>query len=206
MVSGLDCASICPLRWTCSHPSAGSSTQKHSKLQMSPRWFHHPTHRLYVRSGGCTWPRWYRRGDLQINLTFINICARSTHGLSLLGTTGIRHIINTTPYHLRLSSLRWEGVFSGYHIGNRWNLSLVPRTLHLWAPYFMGPLFDEPVSYADGRRTFQALLHVEPFRVINYEAAVQDDSIHQIPSTMPLQKSNLERNVGIFSCTKQIKH
>ena len=135
----------------------------------------------------------------QIDLTPIDSCARLTHELSLLGTTGIRHIINnnTISFETIVTAL------GGGHIKRipyRTWIQLVPGSAHL-AP--LSSLFHEPVSTADGRSIFEALLHMEPFRCSQYETTVPHVACHRFPSsTVRLLEEYLEANEDIFSRTK----
>ena len=129
----------------------------------------------------------------QIDLTPVDICARSIHELSLQGTTGFRHIINknTVSFDVIVDAL-------GGHIKRipyrKWT-QLIPRSTQL-APLIS--LFHDPVSDQSERSTFETLLHMAPFRSSCYQNTVWDDINHRLPSTMQLLKHYLEANLGIL--------
>ena len=103
--------------------------------------------------------------DWQIDLTPVDLCARSAHRLSLQGETGIRHIIhkNTISFEAVVNSL-------GGHIQRmpyqQW-LQLITQSMHL-AP--LSSLFHEPVSDQDRRSVFEIWLQMQVFRESAYEA------------------------------------
>ena len=85
----------------------------------------------------------------------------------MVGDGRYRHIINnnTVSFEPIVTSVEGRTQQIAYQ---KW-MQLITRSTDL-AP--LSSLIHEPVSDADGRRTFHALLHMESFRGTDYEAAL----------------------------------
>ena len=135
--------------------------------------------------------------DWQIDLTPVDLCARSAHQLSLQGETGIRHIINkdTLSFETIVDSLGEDVQRMPYR---QW-LQLITQSAHL-AP--LSSLFHEPVSDQDRRSVFEVLIQMTVFRDSSYEATVLKDEAYQLLSTTELLNQYLKGNRDIFSVTR----
>ena len=117
--------------------------------------------------------------DWQIDFTPVDYCARLTHQMSLLGETGIRHIIN-------LDTISFDTIV--HRLGDtihripyqEWKQQTNEST-HL-AP--LSSLFHEPISGKDMRSVFEVLIQTSIFRRSSYEVkplAANEEERKQLP-------------------------